>query len=60
MTNEEAIEYFKQQIKIIESKPRYRRDDLNDIEQCDRDDYFAYHAARLAMVVLKKSGDSNR
>lgn len=60
VTNEEAIAYFKLRIKIIESKPRYRRDDLNDIKQCDEDDYFAYHSACLAIKALKKSGDNDK
>lgn len=60
MTNEEAIAYFKLRIKIIESKSRYRRDDLNDIKQCDEDDYFAYYSARLAITALAKSGDNDK
>lgn len=59
VTNEEAIAYFKLRITIIEGKPRYRHDDLNDIKQCDRDDYFAYHSARLAIAALAKSGDND-
>ena len=47
MTNEEAIEYFRRQ--LIESKPRYSHDDLNDIKQCDKDDYYEYHAAIKAL-----------
>lgn len=54
MTNEEAIKYFKKQIKLIESKPRYNNNDLNDIKKCDEDDYHAWHAAQTAIKALKK------